>query len=102
MLCSGDNVTLQLRNPNLPIWGDWEGTLEIQVDPGITGINDWTEPFTGNVIYNYTLHNSDNEVRCGLLRARDTAFLNVKYIVYPISPDAYVRDPNAFKDLQGG
>ncbi len=63
VLCEGDSVTLQLRNPNTPIRGIWDGYLEITVDPGITGVSSGTIPFTGNAVYNYTLNNSSDEAR---------------------------------------
>ncbi len=63
VLCSGDIVTIQLRNPNLVIRGDWEGTLEIIPESAITGVVAVTEPFTGDAIYNHVLRNSANERR---------------------------------------
>jgi len=64
VLCDGDDVTLELRNPNVPIRGDWEGTLEIIPEPGIGGILGLSEPFVGNATYGpYTLTNSDNVAR---------------------------------------
>ncbi|MDF1573650.1 MAG: gliding motility-associated C-terminal domain-containing protein [Bacteroidales bacterium] len=63
VLCDGDPLTLQLRNPNNPILRIWDGTLEISVDPGITGVSSGSQTFAGDAVYNYTLNNTSNEAR---------------------------------------
>jgi len=63
ILCDGDNITLQGRNPNVPIRGTWDATMEVLVDPGITGITAGIYPYNGDFTENYTLNNDDPVAR---------------------------------------
>ncbi|RLD65873.1 MAG: hypothetical protein DRI98_14245, partial [Bacteroidetes bacterium] len=63
VLCDGDDVRLDLRNPNVPIRGDWQGELEIIAEPGITGVSSWIQPFTDDAFWEYNLGNTDNVAR---------------------------------------
>jgi len=61
VLCDGDYVRLDLRNPNVPIRGDWQGNVETIVDPGITGIlPGWSTPFTDDAFWEFNLGNTAN------------------------------------------
>ncbi|MCK4993261.1 MAG: hypothetical protein KAS29_22335, partial [Bacteroidales bacterium] len=61
VLCDGDYVRLDLRNPNVPIRGDWQGNVETIVDPGITGIlPGWSQPFTDDAYWEFNLGNTAN------------------------------------------
>ena len=63
VLCDGDDLDVQVRNPNVPIRGTWDGTMTIAVDPGITGVTAGIYPYNGDIAYNYTLNNSDPVAR---------------------------------------
>jgi len=63
VLCDGDSVTLDVRNPNFSVRGEWSYDLEITADPGIGGVVSGTVEYSSDTSFIYELTNSDQVAR---------------------------------------
>ncbi|MEN8227997.1 MAG: T9SS type B sorting domain-containing protein [Bacteroidota bacterium] len=61
MICDTEPVTLNIRNPNDTVNGEWNYDLIIEADPGIDGIVSDTLERINLTEFNYTLTNSDTD-----------------------------------------
>ncbi len=86
IICDGDSVTLDVRNPNISVRGDWKFDLEITAEPGITGVSSGTVEYSTDTSITYVLYNSDQVAR------------NVTYRFTPRITDDDGEECNAFKD----
>ncbi|MCK5138018.1 MAG: gliding motility-associated C-terminal domain-containing protein, partial [Bacteroidales bacterium] len=82
LICDEESVTLNVRNPNVDVRGEWKYDLIISKDSEeISGVDAGTEEFNADTSYIYTLTNSD------------TVAHQVTYRFVPrITPDDYGPD----------
>ena len=79
ILCDGDSVTFDIRNPNTLVRGDWKFNLEIITDPAVSGVTSGIIEYGTDTSLTYTLTNSDQVAH------------SVTYRFVPLSPTATGR-----------